>query len=80
MIIVKERSFNPFNRFVAPALSIVGSAFMIYAAFLSHGTGTVLHYLVVYAVIMIIGLAFSVKESRGQRKMAYLNKLLKNSF
>ena len=63
MIIVKERSFNPFNRFVAPALSIVGSAFMIYAAFLSHGTGTVLHYLVVYAVIMIIGLAFNMKNS-----------------
>ncbi|MDR4022190.1 MAG: APC family permease [Eubacteriales bacterium] len=60
MIAIKEKGFGVFNRFIAPVLSIAGSLFMVYAAFLSHGVKTVLCYLVVYAVIMIVGLIFKL--------------------
>ena len=60
MIAIKEKGFGVFNRFIAPLLSIAGSLFMVYAAFLSHGVKTVLCYLVVYAVIMIVGLIFKL--------------------
>ncbi len=46
-----------FSRIVVPALAIVGSLFMIYAAFVSHGS-SVFVYLVMFAIIMAIGLAF----------------------
>lgn len=62
MIAIREKSFGFFNRIIAPVLSIIGSLFMVYAAFLSHGVKTVLCYLVVYAVIMIIGLIFKLKN------------------
>ena len=54
MIMVKEKSFGGFKRFVAPVLSIIGSIFMVYAACFSHRMGVV-YYLTVFAVVMIIG-------------------------
>ena len=50
----KSKELNGFKRFVMPALAVAGSCFMVYAAFAAYGT-TVLYYLVVYAVIMVIG-------------------------
>ena len=57
-LIRKEKDFNFFNRYVAPTLAIICSVFMVYAAFASHGVRAVCGYLVVYAVIMVIGIFF----------------------
>ena len=64
MIIVREKGFNSFNRFIAPILSILGSMFMIYAAFLSHGIKMVLVYFAVYAAIMAVGAVFKLTEKK----------------
>ena len=64
MIIVREKGFNAFNRFIAPILSILGSLFMIYAAFLSHGIKMVLGYFAVYAAIMAVGAVFKLTEKK----------------
>ncbi len=74
MWIVKSKDEKPFRRFVLPILSILGCAFMIFAAIYAHGispyktaraNGTfsfpVLFYLIVFAVIMIVGFFFSPK-------------------
>ena len=57
-LIRKEKSFGVFNRYVAPTLALICSVFMVYAAFASHGTRAVFGYLVVYAVVMLIGAFF----------------------
>ncbi len=44
-----------FSRIVVPILAIIGSLFMIYAAFISHGIA-VFVYLALFAVIMCIGM------------------------
>ena len=54
MFMAKSKELNGIKRFVMPALAIVGSCFMVYAAFAAYGT-TVLYYLIVFAVIMVIG-------------------------
>jgi APA family basic amino acid/polyamine antiporter len=54
LFMVKSKELNGIKRFVMPALAIVGSCFMVYAAFAAYGT-TVLYYLIVFAVIMVIG-------------------------
>ena len=50
----KERELGAFKRFVMPALGLAGCAFMVYAAFVAHGA-EVAHYLIVFAVFMIVG-------------------------
>ncbi len=65
----KEKNLPAVKRFVLPALGIIGSAFMVFAAFYSHGympylaakengefSCPVLFYLIVFAVIMAIGM------------------------
>ena len=65
----KEKSLPAVKRFVLPTLGIIGSAFMVFAAFYSHGympylaakeqgefSCPVLFYLIVFAVIMAIGM------------------------
>ncbi len=65
----KEKNLPAVKRFVLPALGILGSAFMVFAAFYSHGympylaakengefSCPVLFYLIVFAVIMAIGM------------------------
>ncbi|MBR3840102.1 MAG: APC family permease [Erysipelotrichales bacterium] len=56
MRINKEAS--AFNRFIMPALATVGSIFMILSSFKAYGISTVFHYLIVYAVFMIVGNIF----------------------
>ena len=67
----KEKNLPALKRFVLPTLGIIGSAFMVFAAFYSHGyapyiaakeagqgfTCPVLFYLIVFAVIMAVGMA-----------------------
>ncbi|MBE6996267.1 MAG: APC family permease [Ruminococcaceae bacterium] len=57
MFIVKSRELNGFKRFVMPILGLGGCVFMVYAAFAAYGK-VVLFYLIVFAVIMIIGNLF----------------------
>ncbi len=65
----KEKNLPPLKRFVLPSLGVIGSAFMVFAAFYSHGympylaakengefSCPVLFYLIVFAVIMAIGM------------------------
>ncbi len=58
MLIIKEKDFSFFNRFVMPILSIAGCIFMVVAAVFAHKIA-VAWYLVVFAAIMIVGIFFS---------------------
>ena len=72
----KAKDVNPFKRFVLPALAVIGSLFMTFAAIYSHGIAPyqaaaaegrfacpVLFYLIIFAVIMVAGLFFGKKKS-----------------
>jgi APA family basic amino acid/polyamine antiporter len=65
MMMRKERDLHPVKRFVMPALSICGCIFMVAAAIIGHGAN-VLWYLLVFAVIMVIGLLL---RGKGYRKL-----------
>lgn len=62
MMMKKEKDLNGFKRFVMPTLSIIGCAFMMVAAVVAHGMAVVA-YLVIFAVIMIIG-AFVINNKK----------------
>ena len=53
---------NVFDRYVMPILGLCGCLVMVYAAFAAYGVSTVLHYLIVFAVVMIIGNLFYRKN------------------
>ena len=57
----KEKDQNVFRRFVMPILALCGSVFMVIACILGHGISC-LWYLIVFAVIMLIGVL--VDQSR----------------
>ena len=71
--IIKEKDLNVFKRFILPIASIIACVFMVFAAVYAHGidplmkslennngfTFPVLFYLIVFAVIMLIGFFFS---------------------
>ena len=54
MWMVKEKDQNVLRRFVFPILALCGSIFMVVACIASHGWAC-LWYLIVFAVIMVIG-------------------------
>ncbi len=54
MFMKKEKELGGFKRFVAPTLAICACIFMIVAACYAHGIA-VAYYLIIFAVIMIIG-------------------------
>lgn len=54
-LMVREKGLSKMKRFVTPALAICGCGFMVYAAFAGYGVSTVLHYLIVFAVFMVVG-------------------------
>lgn len=67
----KEKELGVFKRFVLPSLSIIACVFMVYAAVYAHGINPyltakangafsfpVLFYLIVFAVIMLLGTIF----------------------
>ncbi len=57
---IRDASF--FSRVIMPVLALIGSVFMIYAAFVSHGIAVYV-YLALFAVVMFIG--FLVKGKRS---------------
>ena len=74
----KEKDLGIFKRFVLPTISIVACLFMVFAAVYAHGitpyiaakaNGTfsfpVLFYLIVFAVIMIIGAFFARPKNKN---------------
>lgn len=63
MLIKKERGLSTFRRFIMPALSILGCLFMVVAACLAHRMAVV-YYLIIFAVIMIIGACFRVAKKK----------------
>ena len=62
MFMKREKEMPVFKRFVMPIASMIGSAFMVYAAAVAHGVGAA-WYLLVFAVVMAIGLLF-MKEKK----------------
>ncbi|MEG1413248.1 MAG: APC family permease, partial [Acidaminococcaceae bacterium] len=54
LMIAKEKTLSTFKRFVMPSLAIIACLFMITAACYAHGKA-VLSYLVVFAVLMLVG-------------------------
>ena len=54
MMMSKEKDLSTFKRFVMPMLSIIGCIFMVVAACFAHGMAVV-YYLIIFAIIMIIG-------------------------
>ncbi len=78
---IKEKELSTFKRFVLPAVSIVACAFMVFAAVYAHGitpflaakeagkfSFPVLFYLILFAVIMVIGAIF--KNSKDKAPVA----------
>ncbi len=63
MLIKKEKGLSAFKRFIMPTLSILGCLFMVVAACLAHKMAVV-YYLIVFAVIMIIGACFRVAKKK----------------
>ncbi len=55
-MMIKEKELNPFKRFVLPILSLAGIGVIIYASIAKHKMGNV-WYLIVFAIIMLIGFA-----------------------
>ena len=61
---IKGKEFSAFKRIIAQGLAAIGSIFMIVASVFSHGVENVLWYLLVFAVIMIIGMFFMRKKKK----------------
>lgn len=64
--LMQNKELGVFKRFIAPAAAICGSVFMIVAACAAHRSA-VIAYLLVFAVIMIIGLILE-NPSRSHQK------------
>lgn len=75
IFMIKAKDVSPIKRFVLPTLAIIGSCFMIFAAFYAHGFAPfmaakaegkfacpIIAYLIVFAIIMIIGKFLSNKN------------------
>ena len=66
LLMIKEKELSAFKRFVMPTLAILGCLFMIVAACFAHGI-SVLFYLIVFAVILVIG-AFLRKNKKAAQQ------------
>jgi APA family basic amino acid/polyamine antiporter len=63
-VMIKEKAWNPFNRFVMPLLSIAGAVLLIYMVFDTNWRGAVI-YIVGFAIIMGIGGLFLAFNKKG---------------
>ena len=63
-MMIKHKEFNKFQRFVMPMLGIIACIFMVYCAVVAYGIQCV-YYLIVFAVIMLIGALFMKEKSIG---------------
>ncbi len=85
MWMIREKDLGVFKRFVLPALSLIACGFMVFAAVYAHGitpfkaaqeagkfSFPVLFYLILFAVIMLIGVFFSpaVRKRLGKKTEA----------
>ncbi len=61
MIMKREKDFSIFKRYIMPIVSLIGCFFMIIAACFSHKMAVVA-YLIVFAVVMVIGSMFAHKK------------------
>ncbi len=66
MMIKKEKELSIFKRFIMPIVSICGCIFMMIAACFAHRIAVVA-YLIVFAVVMIIGVVFANKVYVGSK-------------
>ena len=57
----KEKDQNVLRRFIMPGLTICGCIFMVIASVFSHGMGVV-WYLIVFAMIILVGLLLNKKK------------------
>lgn len=57
----KSKDENVLRRYVIPALAMLGSLFMVYACIVGHGMAN-FWYLIVFAVVMLIGSLFYKKS------------------
>ena len=87
---IKAKDVNPVKRIIFCTLATAGSVFMVFAAFYAHGyvpmktaaadgkfSCPVLFYLIVFAVIMLIGTFFMKKKvpaSSGKKKQSVKSK------
>lgn len=62
----KSKDLGFIKRFAIPFLALCGSGFMVYACFYAHGSA-VYFYLIVFAVIMLIGSFFQKRRSRSDK-------------
>lgn len=60
---IKEKDVNPFLRFVLPSLSVVGVGVMVAASIFRHGISNI-WYLIVFALIMLVGAALLIYHSK----------------
>ena len=65
-MIKMEKDLNVFNRFIMPVLAIAGSTFMVIAAAISNGTKVVILYLIIFAVITVIGMLLKKPKNSNQ--------------
>lgn len=63
MWIKKQKDLGVIKRFIIPILAIAGSCFMIYASIAGHGMENV-WYLILFAIIMIVGAIFYKKPAK----------------
>lgn len=77
----KEKDMGPVKRFIIPGLAIIACAFMVFAACFAHGytpymlakadgkfSCPVIFYLIVFAVIMLIGMFFNRKNKKIKKR------------
>ena len=58
-MMIKEKTLNPFKRFVLPGLSIVGVGVIVYASIDKHGIKNI-WYLLVFGLIMLLGYLIAI--------------------
>lgn len=63
MMMAKERSLNVFRRFIMPILAVCACIFMVIAAIYAHGRAVVF-YLIIFAVIMVLGMVINSSKTR----------------
>ena len=64
MFMIREKEQHAVKQFVMPTLGICGCLFMVYAAIAAHGQA-VLWYLLVFAVIMLVGMLVRGKNRKA---------------
>ncbi len=66
---IREKDEPLLKRFVIPAFAILGSAFMVFACILAH-VKSLVWYLIIFAIVMIVGLLINRKNEMRQKSLA----------